>query len=137
MRPLRPLLPLLLIALAGCEGSPTDPDLTLVFTEVLVDNTNPKRHDVRLGSDGNLRPRLLTAKLNEPDKPAVDTGVFMGLGQPDSTNACIGTTTVLMIPGDVISFGLREGNYCLTVLPTATLPANSNTTYTLQVEVTE
>jgi hypothetical protein len=136
MRPSRGLLPLLLLlTLGGCDSGPTEPSRTLTFTDTIVASV-VKTHEVSLRTNGNVRQRLISAKLNELDKPTVDTAVIVGIGQPGPTQ-CLTTSSVLMGAGDVISYGLSAGTYCMTVAALTVVPENGSAVYTLQVEITE
>jgi hypothetical protein len=139
MRPPRPLLPLLLlitlVTLGGCDSGPTEPSRTLTFTDSIVESV-VKTHEVRLQNNGNMRQRLISAKLNELDKPTVDTAVIVGIGLPGPTT-CITTSSVLLAAGDVISYGLSAGTYCVTIAAVTVMPANASTDYSLQVEITD
>jgi hypothetical protein len=138
MRPTLPLLLAALLTLAGCDDSPTDPDQTLTLTGSLTRGTKID-HPLPMPHGGNVTIRLedVTPQILDVTNFNPNNLVLLvGLGRP-TVLGCNPQSTTAMVEQTVSSYGLRAGDYCISVFDGGSLPEDSLVTYTILTEITD
>lgn len=132
LRWLAPLVACLLISTA-CSDSPSEvPDGFSPLTGTVVfQDPNPTEERLVLSEFRivrfdivELRPRLIDAGIT----PAIG----FGLGEPGEEE-CATTFRSTVRQGDMFSFGLEEGEYCLLFFDSGNLPEDAVIDYTVTV----
>lgn len=126
---------LLSSAVAGCNGSSTDPIDAPLFFAGEVAFMGSSKHDFAVASEGLLRFEMirLQRKVAEGEPPA-ETGLSMGLGVGRPANdECISRYSVLIQEGGVAVLSLAEGNFCFRVFDTGTLFVDQVAEYQMSV----
>lgn len=126
---------LLLSALAGCNGSSTDPvDAPLFFTGE-VSFGGGSTHNFVVVSEGLLRFEMirLQRKVAEGEPPA-EGGLSIGLGVGRPANdACSTRYSVLIQEGGVAVLSLPDGDFCVRIFDSGTLFLDQVAEYELSV----
>ena len=121
----------------GCSGSsPTDPVQNLVL-EGDLEFQGRQSHPVTPGSDGVLRIEVveltpLLVQVGVLFDPTFTVGV--GLGRPVE-DACAVTASFSLRVGGKLSFSLEDGEYCVQIFDTGTLPPDATIHYIVLADV--
>jgi hypothetical protein len=123
------------LLLGACSNGPTGPDgEPLVFQGTVVYQGSTS-HSLAVTDYGGVRFELenVTPRLIDVTNGLTGTNVGIGfaLGQPDS-ESCVTTYQVTLYEGDVLSFSLGDGNYCVLMFDSG-LPVDAVVDYTLVV----
>lgn len=134
----RQLAALLLVALgavAGCDGSSTDPIEAPLFFEGELVFLGSQFHNFTVVSTGTIRIEMvrLQEKVAEGAEPlGLDLSVGLGLGRP-AEGQCATRYSVRAGEGDLVVLGLTGAEFCVLVFDTGTLLPDQVAEYTVSV----
>lgn len=121
----------------GCSGSsPTDPTQNLVL-EGDLEYQGRQFHPVTPGRDGVLRIEVaeltpLLVQVGDNTAPVLSVGV--GLGRPVE-EFCVVSASFALAVGGKLSFSLNDGEYCVQIFDTGTLPPDATIHYVVLADV--
>lgn len=131
------LVPLLWMVACSNGSTPTTPDGPMIL-QGTVEFQGSSEHEVEMPGNGLFVLRLAEVRILLADisqVAAANLTFGFGLGQRDEAGACILTTNFLLLEGDMTTYRLDDGPYCLTVFDPGLFPENALLAYTLELEI--